>query len=446
MDWDAISRDLEANGFRVKALRSSSKRTKHVLVVPAFDEAYADVKRLLDSAFGADDGVRVVLVVNESRASSTDARQRNAELVDLLRDYAGELTLLHVELHPYVGVGGARRAGCYIARSLQEAHEVESTLVHNTDADSLLPPRFFSDTAVALKRDTAAVLHSLGHFPGGDLACYEAACVQRSLLMLAILNLSAMRSPWAFTMTGCGVSIPAWAYDASGGWPAVSVAEDIYLAGYLAKAGRIQRMPHLRVLTSSRDDSKGLPWPGDCPEGAGHGAMVGAIKRGLAHNRAVPEGDTPFELVGVSPAHWAAMGVVYDLIWGYLDGRYVGDQRECAAKAIAARGLDFDPKHIDDAITNVVGPLSAMVGPPSPNRAVKFFGIFDQELQQKTQDGLDAFLERVDIERCVNESPWGVKHTGDWVATAASLAALEEQHCTADVGIGSLEGWTLEAT
>lgn len=436
--WEKINKQWPAT-----AKHHVAKTQKHVLVVPAYNEDLPTIRKMLGSV--QDDGVRTILIVNESPDSSETGVKQNKLLVDqlagdsLVKD--GRLSVFHYKIPGTCGVGGARFVGCAFARHLQELREVELPLLHNTDSDSCLPAGFFEQTASACKPDTSVVFHSLGHHADDPKQDLESASLVRSMLLLCQLALSSMRSPWAFLTTGCGLSIPAWAYDGIGGWPRITVAEDIYFEGNLAKMGRVQRMPHLRVMTSTRGTSRGLPWPGPgaSEEGAGHGAMIGAVDRGLRQLADDPAAEV--DIVATSPNGWNAMRVVYDMIWGYLDGTYQGDQLEAAASSIKKLGIDpevIPPEIVDLVICTSMGPLSYSIGQPGPERAVRFFNVFDQERQQRMIDSFYPYIERCEVTKCVNESPWGITHDGSWHNTALKLAKLEELHCSSDIGLAPL--------
>ena len=412
-------------------LEPTSIKARYVLVVPAYRESIEGIDRLLRSV--QDDGVLVIVSINEHTLAPREAHEENAELLGQLAQHdrvkEGMLGALHITVPKDEGVGGARAVGCSLARNLQVAGKIESHWLHNTDADSLLCPNYFSATDAVIRRDSVMALHGFRHHSADSDEEMQAASLLRSCLHLGELGLSSIQSPWAFLPSGVGVSVTDWAYDAVGGWPKYSLAEDIHMVCRLSKLGRVHRLPHLPVSTSCRSSSKCIARPGEDEETCGHGSMIASIAK------VTREG---YNALATSPQTWKTARVLYGVIRGYLSGLFFGGDVRSAAAVIADQyELEVDPCLVEDCLADALGPIYLMCGAPGPGRTKAFWSITDQWKQVQILDMISSKVPREPAASCVNGSPWGIRYDGDWMETAQKLALLVSTVCNTDVGLHS---------
>jgi hypothetical protein len=244
---------------------------QHVCVVPAMGES----ERLVDGLAPAMQHERAlcVLVINARDAAEPWVHTRNHDLMAALRRRAGEVediaqgppiwlcrgvaaegtdalagALLDVlvidrarsgwRLPAREGVGLARRIGCDMALALHQAGSISSRWIHTTDADAILPARYFAaarqapDTSVAL---TYPFWHQTEGELGAALGLYEIS------LRYYVLGLRWAGSPQAFHTIGSTLAVDASAYAAVRGVPRRMAAEDFYMLAKLAKLGPVTR-------------------------------------------------------------------------------------------------------------------------------------------------------------------------------------------------------------
>jgi hypothetical protein len=240
---------------------------QHVCVVPAMGES----ERLVDGLAPAmhDERALCVLVVNARDAADAWVHTRNHDLIAALRRRARKVediaqgppiwlcrgvvaeatdALIDVlvidrarsgwRLPAREGVGLARRIGCDMALALHQAGWISSRWIHTTDADAILPARYFAaarqapDTSVAL---TYPFWHQTEGELGAALGLYEIS------LRYYVLGLRWAGSPYAFHTIGSTLAVDAGAYAAVRGVPRRMAAEDFYMLAKLAKLGPVTR-------------------------------------------------------------------------------------------------------------------------------------------------------------------------------------------------------------
>ena len=147
------------------------QRTKHILVIPAYQENLQDVERVYANL----SDLTVVLVVN----SHSQADQQTAKLLQDIKTAwqfesgSGRLSWftsrtsvpvlvvdrLSQPIDENQGVGLARKIGSDIALSLISTGHIEDSFIHSTDADAVLPRDYFDESQST--SDTAFQIYPL---------------------------------------------------------------------------------------------------------------------------------------------------------------------------------------------------------------------------------------------------------------------------------------------
>lgn len=247
--------------------RAQEPPYEHVCVVPALGES----ERLIDGLAPAMQQERAlcVLVVNARDAVEAWVHTRNQELIAALRHRARHVediaegppmwlcrgvvaeatdALIDVlvidrarsgwRLPAKEGVGLARRIGCDMALALHRDGWIRSRWIHTTDADAILPARYFA-AARQTPGSSVALTYPFWHQAEGDLGA--ALGLYEISLRYYVLGLRWAGSPYAFHTIGSTLAVDAGAYAAVRGVPRRMAAEDFYLLTKLAKLGPVTR-------------------------------------------------------------------------------------------------------------------------------------------------------------------------------------------------------------
>jgi hypothetical protein len=248
----------------------------HALVIPAYGERES-LFRLLGSIPGGPGGpVLAVLVLNARADSPAAVHEANEEVRRRLERELpppAELsvepsarafplrggTLLLVDradagrfLPEDQGVGLARKIGNDVVLALRAAGRLESPWIHNTDADTMLPPDYFEQTAVINPEGTGAAVYSFEHRFDPDPALGEAGRLYEISLRYLVLGLAWAGSPYAYHNMGSCLAIPSGAYARVRGFPRRNALEDFYALNKLAKVGQIRRLAGRPLLLEGR--------------------------------------------------------------------------------------------------------------------------------------------------------------------------------------------------
>lgn len=415
----------ELKWARLRVMAGEPVQAKHVVVIPAYREQPEEVADMLASI--KDDGVLVLFVINDNHLSPRAGYNENMALFDALAEHElvakGQMVVLHGMVNAMVGVGGARHVGAEIARAFQREGVVESQWIHASDSDSLFYPSYFEEAEALWKPDSALCVHQLGHY-GGDEPSRQAAAVINSCLMLTLLNLQKANTPYAMTASGVGVAISAKAHDSVGGWPKMSMAEDMWIIKRAGKYGRIHRVLDKRILTSCRPESRAIARPGEDEDTAGHGDAIAQCAAVMAKNDG--------KVLTISLEAWAAFQSIYEVINGFIDKSLACDFETAFIQSAEKHGVqEKNIIFVLEAVRDVV-PLALLQNASSRNN---FYFNFDMKAQQDLSDHLCLNIPHAMADTCVNDSEWGVKHEGDWVETEKKLHEVVLQKCFGDVGL-----------
>ena len=212
------------------------RRYQRVLTIPAYDEPpdFLDhvCRRLPDL-----DRVLIVVVVNAPEGDPQQALERTRTLLESLSGSAeGVLAIDRVSrpLPAKQGVGLARKIGADICCALIDRGTVASTLIHMTDADTVLPPDYF-EAAAATEGITLLPFRHRARNP----ALARAAALYELHLHHYVAGLRAARSPYAYQTLGSTIVTDAATYARVRGIPKRNAAEDFYFLNKAAKVARV---------------------------------------------------------------------------------------------------------------------------------------------------------------------------------------------------------------
>lgn len=139
------------------------------------------------------------------------------------------------------GVGLARKLAADALLALMHYGAIRSPWIYSTDADAVLPSRYFESTT-ALPSDCVALSLPFQHkdLDGSQSAAFIAA-QKRYDLRLAYYRagIARINPDYAYVPLGSTLVISALAYAQARGFPRRSAGEDFYLLNKLAKLGRV---------------------------------------------------------------------------------------------------------------------------------------------------------------------------------------------------------------
>ncbi len=255
----------------------TSLRFGHVLVVPAAGERECLFRALASIPESPRGRVLTILVVNDASDSPQWIRDANRETLDRLRDEnaprlaIGESTELRDHRRgalllidrtapraPFParqGVGLARKIGADCALALWARGSLESSWIHTSDADAILPTDYFAriDATGKLSHGASACLYDFEHeVVAGNAG--RAVLRYEIFLRYYVLGLASANSPYAFHTIGSTLAIDGNAYARVHGFPRRVAAEDFYLLNKLAKLGRIEKLRGAPIRLSGRNE------------------------------------------------------------------------------------------------------------------------------------------------------------------------------------------------
>lgn len=259
-----------------------------ILVVPAFDEAYAALQSFLTHPTTRN--LAVILVINAPEHAAQDALQRtrklvqticaqhgmctgkgesNVELADTRSLFLIDRTAEGALLPKKEGVGLARKLGLDLALALSERSRQHFgqgvRWLHSTDADVRLPEDYFS--LPALPEESSAVVYPFTHRaePGFE----QAMRLYEFKLHYYVNGLQWAGSPYAYHTIGSTLAVCPKAYAQARGVPRRAGGEDFYLLNKLAKLGPVMSLQAPQLEICGRPSER-VPF--------GTGPALGAIR------------------------------------------------------------------------------------------------------------------------------------------------------------------------
>ena len=263
----------------------------NVLVIPAFNESTEFIVRLLNSSFGKN--VLLILVINQSDENNQQAFAKNQTLKDFIASQLplkwqaslpssislfgivskvsgpktfeqGNLDILLIDrfsvghtIPAKLGVGLARKIGTDLATFLIAKQCVVSPWIHSSDADTLLPHNYFSAindfSTTDIAANTAAVIYPFRHqIRNDDKDLNTAALLYEIALRYYVHGLKSAGSSYGFYTIGSVLAIHHKNYAEVRGFPQRSAGEDFYLLNKLNKTGSVVQLSEPIIEIESR--------------------------------------------------------------------------------------------------------------------------------------------------------------------------------------------------
>ena len=236
---------------------SPSRTWRHVLSIPAFDEADDFLQRVLPH--GTSDLLVIVVANVPDHVNREDAAfARTRSLLDLVGalDRARNVDVAIVDrvnapVPKRAGVGLARKIGADIALRHIADGRIEVPVIFSTDADAALPPGYF-EAAVG---GAAGWIYPFVH-RSPDRYLARRALMYELSLRYYVNRLEYAGSPYAFHTIGSCLAVDAVSYAKVRGFPRRNAAEDFYLLNKLAKVGWIRRLKEPVVEIEARASAR----------------------------------------------------------------------------------------------------------------------------------------------------------------------------------------------
>ncbi len=283
---------------------------RDALCIPAYGEGENLFECLESIPSDRPKSVLILVIVNETPGAPEWALQANQELLDAIAARFGSPSRKaeHLQLFPHPlgdlllvdrtrrehplpagqGVGLARKVIADIALALWAAGQLDSSWIHCSDADALLPADYFSRArarsarAPALGRSGAALVYDFIHTPATRPDEANAVLRYEIYLRYYVLGLRSAGSPYAYQSIGSTMAVAPLSYAQVRGFPKRHAGEDFHLLCKLAKLGRVEPLRGEPLVLSGRISQR-VPF--------GTGAGVGREVRRIADGEFYPAFD-----------------------------------------------------------------------------------------------------------------------------------------------------------
>jgi len=272
---------------------------EHVLVIPAYQETSAFIKRFLASTL-SNNPVLMVVVINEplaevkNKASTefkvaplTESSFEHDEYIDTklkcpqkrLHQYSlscgdihwqfENLTLIKVQpsqawllvvdrftnaIDKEQGVGLARKIGADLSAYLISINRVKQPWIFSSDADAHLPDNYFN-ALYSQDKNTVVCCFNFQH-SSDDKRIHQANFLYETALRYYVAGLHYAHSPYAFFTIGSILAFKADVYVQARGFPKRSAGEDFYLLNKLAKLGNVEFIEGVIVKLEARTSQR----------------------------------------------------------------------------------------------------------------------------------------------------------------------------------------------
>jgi len=245
---------------------------EHVLVIPAYQETSAFIKRFLASTL-SNNPVLMVVVINEPtdsnlKSSQEKLHQYSLSCGDIFWQYEN-LTLIKVQqsqawllvvdrftiaIDKEQGVGLARKIGADLSAYLISINKVKQPWICSSDADAHLPDDYFN-TLGSRDKSTVVCCFNFTH-SSDDKRIHQANFLYETALRYYVAGLQYANSPYAFFTIGSILAFKADAYVQARGFPKRSAGEDFYLLNKLAKLGNVEFIEKVIVELEARTSQR----------------------------------------------------------------------------------------------------------------------------------------------------------------------------------------------
>lgn len=252
-------------------------RYQQVLVIPACNEAADFLERIPPT----DQSTLLILVINQGPQAAPRVTNRNQRLAESAKAFGcvlfsatepAAIALYHnkfrsldllvvdrfspgAELPAKGGVGQARKIGADLALALINSGQVASPWIHNTDADTRLPPGYF-ESGQDRHSHAAAVLFPFKHQCDPADAVGRATALYEFSLFYYVAGLRWAGSPYAFQTVGSSFAVHAQRYAQVRGFPKRAAAEDFYMLNKLAKVAPIIELDCEPIMIRARTSDR----------------------------------------------------------------------------------------------------------------------------------------------------------------------------------------------
>lgn len=252
---------------------------ENVLTIPAFDEPESLVSRL--KQLNSPDSLLIILVINapigcdkvKLQATQNLAKRFKQDCL-LIEQYSSTVALLELSEKPkkhlllvercvdgYLiplkeGVGLARKIANDIACKAIASGSINSTWIHNTDADVTLPAHYFNASKTLNPTEVAVALYPFEHIPSQDKQINLYQQLYDISLYYYVEGLRMANSPYAFHTVGSTLLINFHAYALVRGFPKRSAGEDFYLLNKIAKISDVVSMEKPLISIDSRTSDR----------------------------------------------------------------------------------------------------------------------------------------------------------------------------------------------
>jgi len=247
----------------------------NVVVIPAYQETNAFIKRFLDSELSQSPVLMVVVInepIRELIDNETDIRDTLQQKLHQFSLSCGEvcwqyenLTLVKVAssqawlfvvdrftqaIDIDLGVGLARKIGSDLSAYLISINKIMQPWICSSDADAHLPSNYFSALNTRDKKSVVCCFNF--HHSCEDKIIHRANGLYETALRYYVAGLQYANSPYAFFTIGSILAFKAEAYVQARGFPKRSAGEDFYLLNKLAKLGHVEFIEEVTVGLDAR--------------------------------------------------------------------------------------------------------------------------------------------------------------------------------------------------
>ena len=258
----------------IELVEGLTNQWQEVICIPAFDES--DILLPLLNTLSAEKNLLLILVLNSpASAINTEAKLRtqklgelvkqqfplqqtlseNCQLLQLNKSASHLLLLEHYSIPDKEGVGLARKIACDIACKLIHDKKINSTWIHNTDADVTLPTGYFL-ASKELSKDSAAGIFAFKHLKDSNPILKNALQLYEYSLFYYVEALKWAGSRYAFHTIGSTLLLNHKTYALARGFPKRVAGEDFYLLNKLRKIGEIESLTEPVITLSGRPSSR----------------------------------------------------------------------------------------------------------------------------------------------------------------------------------------------
>lgn len=232
-----------------------NRKYQQVLCIPAYNENFDFIKRLIDLCQKKNDHILCILVINQPDTELDSFSQinllhflqgfncpwqnKNLYLFNLIK----QLDILAVERFFYgnripikLGVGLARKIAADLASYLISHNKVDSDQLFMSDADAYLPVTYFESE---IPTNKSAITFPYTYLEKDCSQTYAASVAYQLSINHYVEQLKKAGSPYAFSTLGSCIAVNYQYYIKVRGVPKRAAGEDFYLLNKLNKLAEV---------------------------------------------------------------------------------------------------------------------------------------------------------------------------------------------------------------